>query len=78
MTMGPGKYDEEATWVQAKTQAHGVLLIILSGDKGNGFSIASFDIQATLDITLALPKLLREMADQVDADIKESGFDQTQ
>jgi hypothetical protein len=77
MTIGPGKYDNEATWVQARTQAHGVLLMILQGNKGDGFSIASFDIQATLDITLALPKLLRSMADQVEADIKEQDLGQT-
>jgi hypothetical protein len=71
MAIGPGKYDGEATWVQARTQATGVLLMILNGNKGNGFSIASFDIQATLEITLALPKLLREMANHIEADIKE-------
>ena len=77
MTAGPGKYDAEASFVQARTQAQGVLLIILEGTKGNGFSIATFDIQATLEITLSLPKLLREMANQIDADIKEQGLGQT-
>jgi hypothetical protein len=74
MSTGPGKYDGEATWVQARTQAHGVLLMIIEGNKGNGFSIASFDIQATLEITLSLPKLLREMANQIEVDIKEHGL----
>jgi hypothetical protein len=74
MSIGPGNYDEEATWVQQRTQAHGVLLMIVAGNKGNGFSIASFDIQATLEITLSLPKLLREMANQVEVDIKEQGL----
>jgi hypothetical protein len=77
MTIGPGKYDEEATLVQQRTQASGVLLIILSGDKGNGFSLASFDIQATLEITLNLPALLREMADQIETDIKEENLGKT-
>ena len=74
MPVGPGKYDGEATWVQARTQAPGVLLMILDGNKGNGFSIASFDIQATLEITILLPKLLREMANQIEADLKEHGL----
>ena len=74
MPVGPGNYDEEATWVQVKTQAHGVILMIVDGNKGNGFSIASFDIQATLEITLSLPKLLREMANQIEVDIKEHGL----
>jgi hypothetical protein len=69
MPTGPGSYDGEATWVQQRTQAHGVLLMILGGNKGNGFSLASYDIQATLEITLSLPKLLREMANQIETDI---------
>jgi hypothetical protein len=73
MPVGPGKYDGEATWVQARTQATGVLLMIVDGNKGNGFSIASFDIQATLDITLVLPKLLREMANQIEQEISKMG-----
>jgi hypothetical protein len=74
MPIGPGKYDGEATLIQARTQAAGVLLMILDGNKGNGFSLASYDIQATLEITLSLPKLLRMMADQIEIDIKEHGF----
>jgi len=74
MSIGSGKYDGEATWVQARTQATGVLLMIVDGNKGNGFSLASYDIQATLEITLSLPKLLRMMADQIEIDIKEHGF----
>jgi|GEM_PF-1230837 hypothetical protein len=74
MSIGSGKYDGEATWVQVRTQATGVLLMIVDGNKGNGFSLASYDIQATLEITLSLPKLLRMMADQIEIDIKEHGF----
>jgi hypothetical protein len=77
MPTGPGKYDAEASLVQMRTNAQGVLLIVLEGDKGDGFSIASFDIQATLQITLSLPKLLREMANQIDAEIKEHGLGKT-
>jgi hypothetical protein len=77
MTEGPGRYDAEASWVQERTKAHGVLLMIVGGNKGNGFSLASYDIQATLEITLSLPKLLREMANQIESDIKEQSFGQT-
>jgi hypothetical protein len=65
MTIGPGKYDDETTMVQAKTQARGVVLIIIGGNKGEGFSI-----QATLEVTLAVPKMLRRIADQIEADLK--------
>jgi hypothetical protein len=78
MSIGPGNYDEEATWVQKRTNAHGVLLMIVDGNKGNGFSLASYDMQATLEITLALPRLLREMANQIEDDIKEQSLGKTQ
>jgi hypothetical protein len=78
MSEGPGRYDAEASWVQKRTKAHGVLLMIVGGNKGNGFSLASYDIQATLEITLSLPKLLREMANQIESDIKEQSFGKNQ
>lgn len=64
MTIGPGKYDEEATLVQERTQAAGVIVIVIDGNKGEGFAC-----QATLGVTLALPAMLRSIADQMDADI---------
>lgn len=66
MTIGPGKYDEETTMIQARTQAAGVILIVIGGNKGEGFSC-----QATLEVTLALPKMLRTIADQMEADVQE-------
>jgi len=65
MSIGPGKYDAEATWVRRRTKASGVVLIVLGGDRGQGFSA-----QATLEITLSLPRLLRTIADEIEADIK--------
>ena len=63
--MGPGKYDEEATLVMEKTNAQGVILIVIGGTKGEGFAV-----QATLQVTLALPSMLRNIADQVEKDLK--------
>jgi hypothetical protein len=63
MTLGPGKYDDEVTVVRNLTQAAGVVLIVIGGAKGEGFAI-----QATLEVTLALPQMLRTIADQLDAD----------
>jgi hypothetical protein len=65
MALGPGKYDEEATMVQQRTNAAGVIVIVIGGDKGEGFAI-----QATLGVTLSLPKMLRIIADQIEADIE--------
>jgi hypothetical protein len=43
-----------------------VVLIIIDGNKGQGFSV-----QATLAVTMALPAILRAVADQLEADAKE-------
>ena len=63
MTIGPGKYDAEATMVREATNAQGVVVIVVGGDRGEGFSC-----QASLPITLGLPAMLRSMADQIEAD----------
>jgi hypothetical protein len=64
MTIGPGKYDDEATAVMDATSADGVVLIVFNGDRGQGFAV-----QATLEITRSLPIILRVMADQIEADL---------
>ena len=63
--IGPGKYDDEATWVRERTKASGVILIVIGGDRGQGFAV-----QATVEVTLSLPTLLRDMADQIETDLK--------
>lgn len=63
--IGAGKYDSACTLVRETTQAEGVILIVLSGNKGTGFSV-----QATLPTTLQLPTLLRYMANLIEADFK--------
>ena len=60
---GAGKYDDEATLVRERTKAKGVLIIVIGGDKGEGFAC-----QADLTTTLAIPKMLRHVADQIEAD----------
>jgi hypothetical protein len=62
MSLGPGRYNEVATYVRKRVNAKGVVLIIMEGDKGEGF-----EVQAPLPIVLGLPKLLREVADQIEA-----------
>jgi hypothetical protein len=63
--IGPGKYDDETTMVQKATNAIGVVLLVFGGNKGDGFSV-----QATLEMTLLLPTILRTIADQLDADVE--------
>ena len=63
MTIGPGVYDDEATQARERTHAKAVVLIVAKGDRGSGFAC-----QATEDVILDLPAVLRSLADQIEAD----------
>jgi hypothetical protein len=62
--IGPGKYDALATHVRETTRARAVLLIVIDGAAGSGFSC-----QADIETTLALPAILERVA----ADIRRDG-----
>jgi hypothetical protein len=66
MPEGPGKYDEECEGVLKSTNAIACILLVLGGDKGNGFEVASTEPGLKKEI----PKLLREMADQIEHETK--------
>jgi hypothetical protein len=61
--LGPGRYDDEVTALRERYHAHGVVLIVLGGDKGEGFSM-----QADLETTLRLPERLEHIAAQLRED----------
>jgi hypothetical protein len=61
MALGPGRYDELATYVREQAQARAVVVIIIGGDKGGGFSV-----QAEAGLVLPLPALLRSIADRIE------------
>jgi hypothetical protein len=63
MALGPGKYDDVCTAARERASAIGALVVIFGGEKGDGFSM-----QATPAITLALPAILRLLADDVERD----------
>lgn len=67
MALGPGKYDDVATYVRVATDAKAVVVIVIGGDKGSGFSI-----QAEVGFVDGpiLTKLLRDLADEIEFDIK--------
>lgn len=65
MPVGPGKYDAHATVVREATGAGGVVLIVIGGTDGGGFSV-----QATAAVTLRLPVLLRNLADAIEEDLR--------
>jgi len=63
MTIGPGKYDDICTTVRERTNAQAVALIVLDGDKGNGFSV-----QSSAAVLKILPDILESMARQIRSD----------
>lgn len=67
--MGPGKYDDLCTEARKKAKAAGVLLIVLGGEKGSGFSMqAQAGSGAGEMLIRMLPQLLRDVADQIEGD----------
>jgi hypothetical protein len=61
MPIGPGKYDAICTHAREAADAEGVVLIILNGKRGSGFSV-----QASPVVTALLADLLRNTADLVE------------
>ena len=66
MPLGPGKYDELATLVRVVADADGVVLIVLGGCEGSGFSV-----QGPPEVLGELPALLRLVADGIEQNIRE-------
>lgn len=64
MALGAGKYDDLLTEARQVAEADGGVLLIIDGNKGSGFSA-----QLSFNQTVAIPKMLRAMADQIEKDI---------
>jgi hypothetical protein len=65
MTEGPGKYDDMATYVQEKTDAQLVVVAVVGGNKGGGFSVQSVSIELLKQV----PQVLRDLADSLEIDL---------
>lgn len=61
MPIGPGKYDEECTMIRSITSADGVLLAVVHGRLGDGFSM-----QAPPEVMKKMPSILRAIADDME------------
>jgi len=67
MATGPGRYDHLATYCREKAEAEAVIVIIIGGNLGSGFSVQT-------DATgVALPRLLRNVADEIERDLGGKG-----
>lgn len=62
---GPGKYDDVASRARVDCRAEGVLLIVLGGFQGSGFSV-----QMVKPCVEKLPDLLRHVAEQIESDLR--------
>lgn len=62
MPIGPGRYDEECSRARIATNARGVILIVIDGKAGSGFSC-----QADIITTLQLPDILDTVAKEIRA-----------
>lgn len=60
MPLGPGVYDEEATFVREETRADAVVVLVVNGVRGSGFSV-----QGPLNIHAVLPDLMEYMAGEI-------------
>ncbi len=63
MTIGPGKYDAVCSAVREETKAAGVIVIVIDGERGSGFSC-----QTDASTLARLPELLEAMAAQMRKD----------
>ena len=63
--MGPGKYDDACTAVRTMTNAEAVLVIVLNGDKGCGFSMQA----QSLVSTAVVADILEMVAKQIRKDV---------
>ena len=67
MTEGKVIYNDMATLLLRFTQASAVIAIVLDGNQGSGFAI-----HAREGFTWDFPKVLREIADKLEAGKKQS------
>jgi hypothetical protein len=71
MPVGAGKYDKECTIILHELDAAAVLLMVMEGNRGNGFSVAG-DPSRGLWLW-DMPRILREVADEIDRSMGTEG-----
>lgn len=67
MPVGGGKYDAECTQARESTEAKAIVLIVIAGNKGSGFSVQS--------VAEVPPKVLSELLHDIANEIARSGTD---
>ena len=68
MANGPSKYDKECSLVRESAQAKVALVIVVGGDRGDGFAM-----QAGTEVPPSVvAQMLRTVADQIEAAARRS------
>jgi hypothetical protein len=62
--IGPGKYDDLTTVLQQTTGAQGLVLVVVGGRLGSGFSCQT----EHHDLLLVMARAMRKAADQMEQD----------
>lgn len=73
MPLGPGKYDDMCTMVREATGAQAVVVVIVGGSRGDGFSVQAEqceDPQANKTMWAVLAGSLISVARQIVEDLK--------
>jgi predicted nuclease of predicted toxin-antitoxin system len=72
-----GRYDNLTDRVLGETDADGVILVVLGGNKGSGFTL-SCKAEVTERLHDALPSMLRQIADTIESGAQPTGVRVTQ
>lgn len=67
MPNGPGKYDQQCVTAMMQTESAAVVLVVLGGNEGSGFSVNVDPARVdAVDLISKLPDMLREVARQIE------------
>jgi len=64
MSAGGGRYEAEVTKFRKSIGARGVVVAVYAGTKGD-----AFEVQMDPEVAQFIPKVLREIADKMEADL---------
>lgn len=67
MALGPGRYDDLTTYVREHAAAEAVLVIVLGGRHGSGFSVQALAEHAE-QVQTRIPAILRDIAEKIEVD----------
>jgi pyrroline-5-carboxylate reductase len=64
MPIGPGKYDDICEKIREETNAQGIVVAIIEGNKGTGFSC-----KVEKNLLRFMPSFLKQMAEGMEKDV---------